>query len=38
MSVDLHAYILQYYSVQKLYYRTLKLQFNVKILHHNAGT
>ena len=25
-------------SVQKRYYRTTKLQFNVKIWHHNIGT
>ena len=38
MSVDLHAYMVKYYSVQKLYYRTIKLQFNVKIWHHTVGT
>ena len=38
MSVDLHAYMVQYYGVQKRYYRTIKLQFNVEIWHHNVGT
>ena len=34
----IHAYVVQYSSVQELYYSTIKLQFNVKIWHHNAGT
>ena len=38
MSVDLHAYMVQYYGVQKPYYRAIKLQFNVKIWHHNVST
>ena len=38
MAVDLHAYMAQYYSVHKLCYETIKLQFNVKIWHHNVGT
>ena len=38
MSVDLHAYMVQYSSVQKRYYKTMKLQFNVKIWDHNVGT
>ena len=38
MSIDLHTYMVQYYSVQKRYYRTIKLLFNVKIWHHNVGT
>ena len=38
MSVGPHAYMVQYYSVQKRYYRTIKVQFNVKIWYHNVGT
>ena len=38
MSVDLRVFMVQYYSVQKRCYRTIKLEFNVKIWYHNVGT
>ena len=38
MAVDLNEYMVQYYSVQKRYFRAIKLQFIVKIWHHNVGT
>ena len=38
MSVDLYEDIVQYYNVQKLYYRTIKLQFYVETWLHNVGT